>query len=105
MATRVAAACAMVAPTWGLMAGSVHVTRHLPDSILTTTGSFHAELTVTVTGEAPNGSIVTETLPDGWTLTGATWNDADFAPRLIGRSYKWLFDDHEGHPVASGTLA
>lgn len=104
---RLLAAGATAALCARTMGGTIGVARNLPDAIQTTSTTFPVTLAVTVTGGAPNGTVVSEQLPAGWTLAGATWNGETFAPVLVGGAYKWLFEDAtgSGRAVASGTLA
>jgi hypothetical protein len=106
-AVRLLVACATAVLCARTMAGSVGVVRDLPDAIPTTATEFPVTLAVTVTGSAPNGVVVSEQLPAGWSIAGATWNGEPFAPVLIGGVCKWLFESATGTgmPVGSGTLA
>ena len=101
------ALCAAAVLDGRALAGTVGITRDLPNSILSTTGTFQAALAIAVTDTTPNGLIVTEQLPAGWTLSGATWQGQEFNPVLIGGSYKWLFEEASGSgkAVGNGTLA
>ena len=101
-----AAVCTATVLGTQAMAGTVSVTRNVPDAILSTASTFQATLTVAITDAAPNGLIVTEQLPAGWTITGATWEGQAFVPVLLGGTYKWLFEGAtgSGKTVGNGTL-
>jgi hypothetical protein len=88
-------------------ATTVAVVRDLPTAILTTSTTFQVQLAVTVAGGTPNGAIVSEQLPSGWTITAATWKGETFLPVLVGGAYKWLFEgvSGSGKAVESGALA
>ena len=97
------AVCVGVVFSTGALGASVSATRDLPVTILQGTSSFQATLTVTVPGGAPNGAILGETLPAGWTISGATWQGEAFDPSLLGGVNKWLFDP-TGTAIGAGTL-
>jgi hypothetical protein len=89
----------------GTARGGVTVSRSLPTSVAASGLVPDAAIDIVVTGAPPNGLVIEEELPPGWTVASAEWTGLRVTaePVLVSGRHMWLFDPL-GLAVGTGRL-
>lgn len=90
----------------GTVTGAVVVSRSLPACAVASGTLLEAVIDIVVSGSAPNGLVIEEELPPGWTVARAEWTGLQVpaCPVAISGANKWLFDPL-GLPISTDRLS
>ena len=89
----------------GRATGAPSVVRSFGTNRVSSGATYETQLVIDPGASPPFALIVSEIVPEGWTVTGAAWAGQPIETNTQGRTNKWVFSAVTDYPVGTGVLS